>query len=91
MFAQMKGRARPIPPCPCGNTCLCHKPTDDRWWIILFVLLGTIGIGLLICGGRGSPPVRHIMVNGKQCTVHWVTDHCTSTGACSGHDEAICP
>jgi hypothetical protein len=38
-----------------------------------------------------EPAVQHIQVNGRDCIVHHVTDHCTSTGACSGHDEAICP
>jgi hypothetical protein len=91
MFGQMRKRSRPGPPCPCGGKCDCHRPTDDRWLVPLILLgLAALVLVIVVCG-QAKAPVRHIMVDGKQCTVHWVTDHCTSTGACSGHDEAICP
>lgn|SRR6185369_1946436 len=97
MFAQMKSRRRsPSRPCPCRGTCDCHKPKEKFPWEILLVfpLMFPIivpGVFILIVGLAPSPPVPHIQVNGKDCVIQHVTDHCTSTGACSGHDVAICP
>ncbi len=97
MFAQMKSRRRSVPsqPCPCGNSCLCHKPrkgiSDFKATLIFigvwcFVILWVLFMGLAL-----RPPENHIQVNGQDCIVHHVIDSCTSTGSCSSHDEAICP
>src|SRR5579885_196327 len=98
MFMQMKSRRRgPSKPCPCGGACWCHKEKEK-----LFPLVFPIAFPLLIPGLfpglfilmmiLAPPPAkRYIQVNGVKCEVIHKTDHCTSTGACSGHDEAICP
>lgn len=94
MFAQMRSRRRgPSKPCPCGGSCSCHRPTKEPWGLIIFSLLVVFGLPLCaaIWIGNHPNPVRHIKVNGVECVVKHVTDHCTSTGACSGHDEAVCP
>jgi hypothetical protein len=41
MFAQMKSRKIPTQPCPCGGSCMCHKPVkgiSDVWRIVIFVV-----------------------------------------------------
>ncbi len=92
---QMKSRRRgPSRPCPCGGACSCHQPSKEKLfpWIIPFafpiLFPGLLLMPLLFIRPN---PEQHIQVNGQDCIVHHVTDHCTSTGACSGHDEAICP
>jgi hypothetical protein len=99
MFGQMKSRrsTTPLPPCPCGNVCRCHQPPDSpNFWEVLPIIIGFLVLfGGPLCIGwcmSNYPPeqVRHIRVNGQDCLIHYVTDSCTSTGACSGHDEAVC-
>lgn len=98
MFAQMKSRRRgPSKPCPCGGVCECHKPSKEKLFPLVFPIAFPLvipglwpGIFLLMMS-LGERPPPHIQVYGQDCIVHHVTDHCTSTGACSGHDEAICP
>lgn len=102
MFAQMKSRSRPSRPCPCQGTCECHTPDKDSifpGWIPFFfpiffpIIVPTLIPGLLILMLRIglSEPTPHIQVNGQDCTVQTITDHCTSTGACTTHEVAICP
>lgn len=89
MFAQMRGRRNsPSKPCPCHGACLCHKPTKDSFFPMLFPIL-IPGIFILIVG-LAPAPEKHIQVDGKNCIVKHVTDSCNSTGACSGHDITIC-
>ena len=100
MFGQMKSRKKyKAEPCSCGGSCDCHIPVDNKrlFWFI-FPLVIPLAIPIVFPGSlfllayltqpQGEP---HILVNGKDCIVHHVTDYCTSTGACSSHDEAICP
>ncbi len=95
MFAQMKSRSyRSSKPCLCGGICECHKPSKEKLfpWIIPFafpiLFPGLLLVPLLFIN---TPTIQHIRVNGQDCIVHYVSDHCTSTGACSGYDEAVCP
>jgi len=95
MFMQMKSRRRgPSKPCPCGGLCSCHKPSKDiPLWSIPLMMLFLFSPFLFLAWYRDThpDPVRYIKVNGQTCIVKYVTDSCTSTGACSGHDEAVCP
>lgn len=54
-------------------------------------VMSFIGFFLWFMISHLPTPVPHIIVNGQECIVQHVTDHCTSTGACSGHDVAVCP
>lgn len=98
MFAQMKSRRRssvPSKPCPCGNTCLCHKPrkgiSEFQATLMFIGVLGFLFLWGLFMSMALRSPERHVQVDGQDCVIHHVIDSCTSTGACSGHDEAICP
>lgn len=95
MFAQMRSRRRgPSKPCPCGGLCSCHKPSKEPWGLIIFSILLVFGVPLALTiyvDAHRSHELRHIRVDGKDCFIRHVTDNCTSTGACSSHDEAICP
>lgn len=94
MFMQMRSRRRgPSKPCPCGGTCSCHKPRKEPWGLIIFSMLFVFGGPILLAFWMDShrSTVRHIQVNGQDCTIQHVTDSCTSTGACRGHDIAVCP
>jgi len=98
MFAQMKRKrsVTPLPPCPCGNVCRCHQPPKDdglgALCLAIFAIVFLFGgaIFLAIRADNNPPPVRHIQVKGQDCIVKYVEDSCTSTGACSGHEEAVC-
>lgn len=95
MFSATKNRMkREAPACPCNNVCRCHQPSQsvmEEFFILglLILLLGAIPI-IAIFPYHLAPQVRYIQVNGKQCTINHVADRCASTGACSGHDEAVC-
>lgn len=83
-------------PCPCGNTCRCHiRRKESRFvWIILYVALPLLLLmlfGTIHYAIKHPPPARHIQVDGKDCIVEYISDGCTSTGACWGHDIAVCP
>jgi hypothetical protein len=96
MFGQMRSRTKykPLPPCPCGGSCRCHIP-GPKWTSIEYILgaiwvASLIGfISILVFWPKAEP--QHIQVDGKDCIVKHITDNCTSTGACRGHDIAICP
>jgi hypothetical protein len=98
MFAQMKRRRGVNRPCPCGGVCSCHTPKKESKLHIAIISL--IFVSLLIFPGlpislaiyidHHPRPEQHIEVDGKDCIVKYVTDHCTSTGACRGHDVAVC-
>lgn len=100
MFMQMKNRRRYQPePCGCNGSCACHKPSSDGEvfpWIIplafplLIPLLFPLGFVWFIIS-LPAAPVHHIEVDGKDCIIKVVSEHCTSTGACSSHDVAVCP
>lgn len=84
--------------CACGGDCVCHIKKDRLFPIyvplvfpIVFPLI--FPCAFLILFGFSShtqPVVKHIEVDGKDCIVQHVNDSCTSTGACRGHDIAVC-
>lgn len=91
----MRSRKRTVSkPCPCGYICKCHKPKKGYngilWTLFFFCVVILISVLCIVCTAPNSS-VRHIEVNGQDCLVQWHTDGCTSTGACHGHDVAICP
>lgn len=85
----------PLPPCPCGGACRCHRPRKgkDSMWPVFLGLGILFGLPLLAatCIGRGNNSPRIIYVNGQKCEIHYKQDGMTSTGASWGHDEAVCP
>jgi len=96
MFAQMKRRRGVNRPCPCGGVCSCHTPKKESKlhiasliFVSLLIFPG-LPISLAIYIDHHPRPEQHIEVDGKDCIVKYVTDHCTSTGACRGHDVAVC-
>lgn len=95
MFGLMRSSRHRLPekPCPCNYVCLCHKPYngDGLLWIIVGFALLIGGLLVLSIVFHTPNPVRHIEVNGQDCTIDYISDGCTSTGACHGHDVAICP
>lgn len=95
MFAQMKSSREPSKPCPCNNSCLCHKPQED-WvvWLVCglgFVLLVSFPYIMYRIEHRNQIEENHIDVNGQDCIVGWKQDGVSSTGASYGHDKAVCP
>lgn len=89
MFAQMKRKGQDIP-CPCNNTCLCHKPIkiDGMIYVLCFFVIAILFISYFLLS---SPSVRHIQVNGQDCVVERKIDGITGTGAPYGYDIAVCP
>jgi len=92
----MVGRSRrrkPSEPCPCNNTCLCHKPQKESLlvWVLCFIGFGGfIGIPFLL-SYLNHNEVRHIKVNGQDCIIDRKIDGVSGTGAPYGHDIAVCP
>jgi hypothetical protein len=94
----MRSRRRgPSKPCPCGGTCSCHHGKEKLFPLVFPIAFPLLipglfpGLFILMASLAPPPPVRYIQVRGERCVIHYKTDSCTSTGACSGHDEAICP
>lgn len=80
-------------PCPCGGVCSCHKPSKDMpmWHVPLYMMILFLPFFLLALYKDAHPnPVRHIEVNGQDCIIVHKVYNCTSTGACSGKDIAVC-
>jgi hypothetical protein len=94
MFAQMKSR-QPSKPCPCNNTCLCHKSQGETWevWLLCFIGLAVLIVFpyLMYQVGHHQPREQHIEVNGQDCIVMKKIDGVGSTGNPYGHDIAVCP
>lgn len=84
-------------PCSCGGTCDCHVSSKEKLFpITIPIFFPIIFPGLfpvLVCVilALTKNPEQHIQVDGQDCIIKYVNDHCTSTGACWGHNEAICP
>jgi hypothetical protein len=106
MFLAMKSKRRftehKPEPCPCNNSCRCHQPvnTDVNYavwgigffFIVAIMIFGTMALIYEAWNHRNDvPSIEHIQVNGQDCTIKWITDSCTSTGACSSHRVATCP
>ena len=80
-------------PCPCGNTCLCHKPDDwnDMKGPMIIAAFLVIVIILAWLSPRPPNPTRYIRVDGQTCIVQYHDAHCSMGGGCSNsYDEAIC-
>lgn len=92
MFGQMRSRRRSSTPCPCNNTCRCHRPSDGKAWkAILVVILTWMLVGCMFAWFLNrAPPKRYIHVDNKVCEVRFVETGHTSTGAYWGYDVADC-
>lgn len=95
-------RSRPLPRrpkeiCACGNVCTCHHPKKESWEVwaaCIFGMLLVFGGPILLgyCIDKYPPANDHkVIFEGRNCILRPITDNCTSTGACSSHDEVICP
>jgi hypothetical protein len=92
-WSRRNRRSEPSTPCPCNNTCLCHKPQKESLfvWVLCFVGFGMlIGFPFLM-GYVHHNDVRHINVYGQDCIVERKVDGVSGTGAQYGHDVAVCP
>ena len=85
-----------------GRRCFCHFCSLKKDKLVPYPLLLPIFvpivfpilfIGVLLFFKPSEPEleVRYIRVNGQDCVIKHVKDFCTSTMACCGYDEAVCP
>jgi hypothetical protein len=93
MFGAMRSRRRrDLAPCPCNNTCRCHKrsPRADLYAVLILIgmviLLPTVFYFL-----APKNTTRYIHVGDQICEVQFVETGRTSTGASWGYDKAVCP
>lgn len=96
MFAQMKSKRVTSRACPCHGVCDCHKPKDSIFPMgipILFPIMFPLLVpGAFMAIVAFAPEHKqHVQLNGQDCVIEHITDSCTSTGACSGHDIVVCP
>lgn len=60
--------------------------------ILMPILFPLTLVGIIAtCFTPEESAVRHIRVNGQDCTIKYVVDHRNSHGGIIGHDEAVCP
>lgn len=96
MFGATRSRRRSsLPPCPCNNTCRCHRPSDGKAWKAIVVFIATwvfvIGIvSLYVHHIEKTHTTRYIEVDGKMCVVKFKETGHTVTGSYWGHDIADC-